>query len=83
MLRVDGDCFSTGEIREVNAMRAPAETQIHTVVHQAFALQPFADAGFFQQVHGALLQHTRAHTLLHVLAAAIFEHDGFDAVQVE
>lgn len=83
MLRVDGDCFSAGEVREIDAMGALVEAKIHAVVHQAFALQPFAYAGFFQQVHGALFENSRAHALLHVLAAAIFEDDGFDAVEMQ
>ena len=67
--------FAAGEIREINAMGAFAETQIHAVVDQAFALEPFADAGFFQQVNSALLQDAGANALLHVLAAAIFQDD--------
>ena len=83
VLRVDGDGFSAGEVREIDAMRAAAETQIDSVVHQAFALQAFAHAGFFQQVYRALFENTGAHALLHVLAAAIFENDGFDAVEMQ
>jgi hypothetical protein len=83
VLRVDRDRFSAGEVRKINSMGAAAEAQIHSVVHQAFALQAFAHAGFLQQVHGALFEHTGAHALLHVLAAAIFEDDGFDAVEVQ
>jgi hypothetical protein len=83
MLRVDCDCFTAGEIREIYSMSAAAEAQVHSVVHQPFALQSIADAGFFQQVHGALFQNTGADALLHILAAAIFEDDGFDAVEVQ
>ena len=83
MLRVDRDSFSAGEVREIDAMRAPAETQIHSVMNKAFVLEAFADAGFHQQIHCALFENTGAHTFLNVLAAAIFEHDGFDAVEVK
>jgi hypothetical protein len=30
-----------------------------------------------------LFENTGAHTFLNVLAATIFEHDGFDAVEVK
>src|ERR1700691_1135393 len=42
VLRVDGDRFSSGEIREVNAMRAAAKTQITSVMPRPFALRPSA-----------------------------------------
>ena len=46
MLRIDRDRFAAGEIREIDAMSAFAETQIYAVVDQAFALEACADAGF-------------------------------------
>src|SRR5580704_4577455 len=83
MLRINGDGFSAGEVREINAMCALVEAKIHTVMHQSFALQPFAYAGFFQQVNGALFENSGAHALLDVLAAAIFQDYGFDAVEMQ
>ncbi len=38
-------------------------------------LHPFADAGFDQQIGGALLEHAGADSLFYVLLAARFQHD--------
>ncbi len=83
VLRIDRDRLAAGEFREIDAMGALAEAQIYAVVDEAFALEACADAGFFQQIHGALLEDTGAHAFLHVLAAAIFEDDRLDAVKVQ
>ena len=46
-------------------------------------MQALADAEVGQQVDRPVLQDARADSTLDVLAAARFEHDGVDAVQVK
>src|SRR5262249_13854307 len=60
VLRVDHDGAAAGEAREVHAMTAAGEAQVDPLVHEALALHAFADAGCFQQVYRALLQHAGA-----------------------
>jgi hypothetical protein len=53
------------------------------VVHESLALEPLTDAHLDQQVDGALLEHAGAHPVLDVLARAVLEHDGLDALELE
>ncbi len=83
MLRINGNCASACESAEIDAMAAAAEAQLDAVMGEAELLQPLADAGFNQQVDGALFEQAGANPLFDVLAAASFEHDGLDAREVE
>src|SRR5258708_39324563 len=64
-------------------MATAAEAQLDAVMGQAEALQPIADAGFFEQVGGTLFEQASADPLLDIVAAASLEHDGFDACEVQ
>jgi hypothetical protein len=64
-------------------MSASTEAQFYSVMGKAFALHPFTDACFDQQVDGALLEQAGADSLLDVLPAARFQHHGLDALKVE
>lgn len=50
---------------------------------QSVPLQVVSDAHRVQQIDGALLEDTRAHTIDHVLAAAVLDDDRIDAVHVQ
>jgi hypothetical protein len=47
------------------------------------ALQICADTHCVQQIDGSLLEDPRSHTIDHILAAAVLNDDGIDAVQVQ
>ena len=79
VLCIDGDRFSTGEIGEIDAMTTPIEAQFDSVMNETLLLQSVADARLYHQVDGALFEHARAHALLDVFPAAIFDDDRFDA----
>jgi hypothetical protein len=64
-------------------MATALESKLNSIVKEAFFLHPRAHTHIGEQIHRALLQHTGPYTLLDILAAAIFEHDGIDALQVE
>ena len=83
MLGIDGDAFPAGQLLEVNAMAAPVEAQLNSVVNKAFALHPLTHTHLGEQVDRALFQHAGAHTLFHILPAAVLDYDGFDSLQVE
>ena len=51
MLGIDGDPFSAGQLLEINAMAAPVEAQLNSVVDQAFTLHPLADPDLGEQVN--------------------------------
>ena len=83
LLAVDRDRPAAGEVGQRDAVAPPVEAQQDAVVHEPLAREPLADADVAQQIDGALLQHARAHSLLHVRAAAILEDDRLDAYPVE
>ena len=83
MLRIDGDCFSAGEVREIDAMCAAAETQIYAVVDQAFALAVVRQRLSLSAGRPCPARDAGPNALLHVLPAAIFEDDRLDAVKVQ
>lgn len=64
-------------------MSTPAEAQLDPVMDQPQTLHPLADAGFIEQVDGALLEQAGANSLLDIFAAASLEHDGLDAGKVQ
>src|SRR3954464_13317862 len=64
-------------------MPAATETQLDAVVHQAFPPNPLAHACSVKQVHRALLQNTRADSLLDVLSRLALNHDRVDSPQVQ
>ena len=64
-------------------MAATAEAQLDAVMGQAEAFETLADAGFNQQVDGALFEQAGANPLFDILAAASLEHDRLDAGEVE
>src|SRR5262245_12196912 len=65
----------------IDAMATPAKTQLDAVVDESLSAHPLADARFVEDVHSALLQHSRPDAALDILAAAGFDHYGFDALQ--
>src|SRR5580700_6220244 len=64
-------------------MPSPTEAEPNAIVPQSLAPQALADAGLNHQVHRPLLQHTSAHPILDVLAAAAFQHHALDARQMQ
>ena len=64
-------------------MPLPLKADVEAVVPQPCASQARADAHRVQQIHGALLEDPRPHAIDDVLAAAVLDDDGVDAVQVQ
>ncbi len=82
VLRVDRDRVA-GQFLQVDAVALAAEGQFEAVVQRPFAPHALADAGLVQDIHAALLEHAGADGRLDVGAAARFQHDRFDALQVQ
>jgi hypothetical protein len=59
------------------------ELELDAVVDETFALQPLTRARRHEQVDDRLLQDTRPHARLDVLAAPVLEDDAVDVLQVE
>jgi hypothetical protein len=83
MLRVDGDGLAASQLRQIDAMANTAEAQLDAAVHQTFALQPAADAGLSEQIHGPLFENAGPDALLRVFAAAALEDDRVNSLQME
>src|ERR1700730_6904560 len=64
LLAVDGNGAAAGQVKHVDAMSAPVEAQLDSVMNQAFALQTVAQASFYQQIDRALFQHAGTYALL-------------------
>ena len=79
----DGDALAAGEFGEINVMSAAGESQVDAVVDEAFAFESFADTRLDHHVHSSLLEDTGADALFDILAAAIFDYDGFNSLEVE
>ena len=80
-LAVDGD-RTAGQIREINAMRAAAESQVDTVMHETLALHPLADSYFGEQVSSGLFEKPGANALLTIFPTVYFEHNGVDTLEM-
>src|SRR5207245_699458 len=59
------------------------ELQLDALVDDPLALHALADPRLAQEIGGALLEHARPYALLDVLAAAVLEDDGVDALEVQ
>ena len=79
MLKVTPNGITESCAREIDAMTTPIEAQFDSVMNETLLLQSVADARLYHQVDGALFEHARAHALLDVFPAAIFDDDRFDA----
>jgi hypothetical protein len=75
--------MAAGQAFEVDAVQRAVEGEFGAVVDQPFRVQPFADAGLAQQLHGGVLQHAGADAAEHVLAGALLEDDVVDAGLVQ
>ena len=83
LLAVDRDAAAAGELVERDPVAAAAEAQLHAVVDESLALEALADAHLDQELDRALLQHARADAPLDVLAVAVLEDHGLDALEME
>jgi hypothetical protein len=60
-------------------MPLPIDHDLDAVVHHRFAVEPFAEPGLAQQVHGALLQQPGPHSALDIITRSTLEHDRLNA----
>ena len=64
-------------------MAHPVEPKLDPVMDQRLAIQPVGEAGLAEELDRRLLEHACPDALFDVLAAARFQHDGPDALQVQ
>jgi hypothetical protein len=84
LLAVDGDGAASGQREEVDAaVGAAAKTELDAAMDQTFAQHAFAKSGGAQQIHRTLFEDACPDALLAVPAAARFDDDGLDALQVK
>ena len=83
VLRINRNSLSPGKFLKINSMTAPSEAQLDPMMNQAFAILPLPDTHLREQVNRSLFQHARPDALLGILAAAIFDDDGVDPLQIQ
>lgn len=83
MLGIHHDGLAVREFREVDPVITSVEAQDRAFVSESLFHHPRADAEFVHQVDGSLLEDARADRRLDRFAAACFEDDRFDALQVK
>jgi hypothetical protein len=78
-LSINGNVFATTQAIQVNAMTPSPKAQLYPVMHQAFSVNPRANAGALQKLDGTLLQNSGANTPQNIILTFIFDNDGFNA----
>ena len=74
---------ATGQLGNLDVLRAARAPEVDAVVDQPFAVQPRGDVEVTQQVDRVLLEQPRAHAPLEVLTRASFEDHRIDSGAAE
>ena len=82
LLAVDGHALAD-ELAEIDVVQGAAEAEIDAIVEHSLALHARAHADFNQQVARPLLDQSGADAALDIVAAAVLQHDGLDARQMQ
>ena len=82
VLAIDQDALAD-ERFEIDPAKLVVEAEIDAAMHQPLALHTFAHAGRDQEIGGPVLDHAGADARLDIVAAAVFEDDGFDAFEMQ
>ncbi len=69
----------SGQPFEIYAMHFALAGDTEPLVHQTLVHQAITHARLDEQVHGSLLEDSRAHAGLDMVAAMLFQHERFDA----
>ena len=83
VLSVDRDGLASGQLGQIDAMPPPLKADEESLVPQPRASKSRTDAHRVQQVHGSLLEDAGPHAVDDVVAAAVLDDDGIDAVEVQ
>ena len=83
MLGVNRDHPAVREILQIDAVAAPVEAQLESMVDEALPLHPLSGSDLHHQVDGRLLEHPGPDGGLDGLAAAALDNDRVDAPQME
>ncbi|MNT16792.1 hypothetical protein D3C72_1519110 [compost metagenome] len=83
VLRIDHHGAAACQVNKINAPVDAAHAQHGPFVPEPLSAHPVAQASFAHQVDRALLQHSRADGGADGVAAAAFQHHGFNALQVQ
>ena len=82
LLAVDGDALAH-QLAKIDVVQRAVEAEMDAVVGQPFALHALADAGLDQQIARPLLDQAGADAALDIVAAAVLDDDGFDALEMQ
>ena len=82
LLAVDGDEFADQRL-EFDAVQFAIDADIDAAVALTLALHARADADIDQKFGGPMLDQPGADAVLDVIAAAVLDDDGFDALQMQ
>jgi len=79
LLPVHGDRAAAGELIEGYSVIVALEAERDPAMHEPLAIHALAKAGVAHELDGSLLEHTRAHALLDVLAAPALDDHRVDS----
>jgi len=74
-LSIDGDRSPPGELTEGDAVPPIFEAKFDSMVDKALLLEPVANPGSSQEIHGALFEHARTNSFLNIFARPAFQDD--------
>ena len=82
LLAVNGDALVHQRL-EIDAVQVAVDADIDAPMQHAFALHALADANIAEEIGGPMLDQAGANAVFDVVAAAIFDDDRLDALQVQ
>jgi hypothetical protein len=82
LLAVDGHPFVHQGL-EIDAMEVAVDADVDPPMQHALALQALAYSYISKQVGSPMLDQSRADSVLDIIAAAIFDDDRFNALQMQ
>src|SRR5262249_29388957 len=82
LLAVDGNA-AADERLEIDLVQHAVHAELDTVVEHGLALEPLADAGPDQEIGRPMLDQAGADAAFDIVAAAVFEDDALDPVEMQ
>jgi hypothetical protein len=82
LLAIDGDALAD-QLAKVDLVERAVETEMNAIVREPLALHALAHTGVDQEIARPLLDQPGADAALDIVAAAILNDDGVDALEMQ
>jgi hypothetical protein len=83
VLRIERDRAAASELGQRNPMTLSVESKLDAAMHRSLAEHPLADAACTKEIDSALFQHAGAQRRFDLGAAARFQHDRVDTLEMK